>query len=357
MSENHFLSPVASSTVQQHEVAEPNRAAQLFEALPDNPGVLSALQGKHIISIKDFSREQILQLLRYAAGYESGALSLQQLPSGSIMGDLFLDFTRPQIRLSFNHAWIKMGGRVLNIERSMQEMMANRAEAYQEVAELCSVMSDIALVLTQHDGVLEEMLNYFTIPVINAGNGSGEHPSHALADLYTIFKWRPDLLEEHPTHPLQIAVVGVPSYTRTIRSFLFSLMKFPKAVSRIYVMDTIKTPFKPGQREELQAAGLDIKLAKQEFPMESSSGIDKQVLPNTDIVYAHELVSKQVPRMNLIVGAELMKPNTMMLNPEIQTQEYANLNNNSTHNAYFAQARGAVFMRKALLSAVMGLYR
>jgi aspartate carbamoyltransferase catalytic subunit len=355
MSKEHFLSPVAITATPQHVVADPKYAERLYEVLPENPDVLCDLENKHIVSIKDFSDEEIVELCRLAAGYECGKLAPKALPHGAIMSDLFLDYTRPQIRLSFNRAWIRMGGSVMNIERTIQEMMANRDEAYQEVAELCSTISDISVVLTQRDGVLEEMLKYSHIPIINAGNGSGEHPSHALADLYTLFKWKPDLVTETPKAPLQIAVYGDPSYTRTIRSFLFGLTKFPQAVERVVVMDHVRQPFQPGQRQELENGGLTVVLASELYPRETAFGAGKFILPETDVVYVHELVSKEVLRMRLVESKELLRPETMILNPEIQIQEYANLINNSSNNGYFAQARGSTFIRTALLSAVMGL--
>jgi len=353
---SRFPAPVKTPSTRQHEVADPGRAAALFETLSASPGDLTELCGKHITSIKHFTPQEILELIRLAAGYEAGLLECPCLPQGMVLSNMFLDYTRPQIRLSFDRAWLKMGGSVMNIERTIQELMANRTEAYQEVAELCNITSDLAIILTQKDGVLEEMLKYISVPVINAGNGSGEHPSHALADLYTLFKWRPDLLATDPADPLRITVVGDPSYVRTIRSFLFGLTKFPQIVDRLVILEQILRPFQPGQREELEAAGLTIEVAAELFPHESASGIEKHILPDSDVIYVHELAPKQVRRMSLIESAALLKPNAMVLNPEIQIQEYANLINDSAHNGYFAQARGATHVRTALLAAVMGLY-
>lgn len=350
-----LLYPQKFSARHEHEVAKPDRAATLYHALPARPEVLRPLQGCHVLSVKPFTAEQLLELFRLAAGYEAGILSPPRLSSGEIMSNLFLDHTRPQIRLSFNYAWMKMGGSIINIEKTIQEMMANRANAYDEVAELCTISSDIAIVLTQEDGALEQMLDYLRIPVINAGNGSDEHPSHAFADLYTILKWRPDLLAAQPLSPLNIAVIGDPSYTRTIRSFLYGLMRFPQMVQQIVIFERVHQPFQPGQREELEAAGLSIELIGDLYPQESITGAMNQVLPNMDMIYIHELKHIQKRRVSMVESKSLLKPNALILNPEIQMQEFSDLMNRSPHNGYFAQARGAAFVRMALLGALCGI--
>lgn len=351
-----FTSPKPFSPAHQHEVAKLDRATTLYHALPAQPEVLQALRGQHILSVKPFSAAQILELFRLAAGYEAGILSPAQLPAGTIMSNLFLDHTRPQIRLSFNYAWMKMGGSTINIEKTIQELMANRSSAYDEVAELCNISSDLAIVLTQEDGVLEQMLDHLRIPVINAGNGSDEHPSHGLADLYTLLKWRPDLLSANPNHPLHIAIIGDPSYTRTIRSFLFTLMKFPQMVKQIVIFERVHQPFQPGQKEELEAAGLTIELIGDLYPRESITSANRIMLPDLDVIYIHELKYIQQRRVSMLESKELLKPNALILNPEIQSQEFSDLINASPHNGYFAQARGASYVRMALLSALYGLH-
>jgi len=81
--------------------------------------------------------------------------------------------------------------------------------------------------------------------------------------------------------------------------------------------------------------------------------VNRTVLPGIDVIYVHELISKEVLRPNIVESIASMKPNALVLNPEIQLQEYANLLNNSAHNGYFTQARGASFVRIALLHAIM----
>jgi aspartate carbamoyltransferase catalytic subunit len=80
----------------------------------------------------------------------------------------------------------------------------------------------------------------------------------------------------------------------------------------------------------------------------------KKILPDTDVIYVHHLVALRAPRMNFIEGIAFLRPEAMVLCPELPGQVFGDYLNHSQHNAYFAQARGATYLRMALFCSIMG---
>ena len=237
------------------------------------------------------------------------------------------------------------------------DQILSRRYAPEEIVELCNSYSDLAVLRTSDTETFQDMLPHFRVPVINAGNGNEEHPSHALADLYLLAKWRPELLQEDPpeSERFAIGIVGDPSRTRTLRSFLRLLALFPQAVDRVVLLQRLDPGFSEGQREELEQAGLQIQTVRELYTyVTTEMEVARELLPTLDLVYVHNLQHVSVPRMKIVEAEALLRPQTMILNPEHQSEEVANHFNASPHNGYFAQARGSVFVRMALYSAIMG---
>jgi aspartate carbamoyltransferase catalytic subunit len=274
--------------------------------------------------------------------------------TGRILSNVFLDLSREHTRLSFNSAWLRLGGSLLNFERSIDQITRKR-HAPDELAEVCSNYSDITVLRTQDADTFSETLSYFQIPVVNAGNGMDEHPTHAMADLYTLFKWRPELLQPEVAAEkrLQIGIGGDPSNTRTLRSFLYALAQFPWAVERVVIFERLVQTLTPEQRSYLAGAGLKIEVAAQLYPKETLMGVVRKLVPEMDVIYLHYLRPVTASRLDLVDSVSGMNPHTLVFNPQIQTEEFARILNDSPHNGYFAQTRGSVFIRMALFSAIL----
>lgn len=340
---------------QEHVVADPDRPRGLLEAIPDQPEVLEQLRGRHVVSATQFDAPMLRQLMRLAARYELGELASELPLRCKVLSNLFLDHSQCTGRLAFNAAWMRLGGNLLDFEPTVDQILSRRY-AWDEIVELCNSFSDLTVLRTADAETFQEMLPRFRVPVINAGDGMGEHPTHALADLYTLFKWRPSLLQDDPPrdHRLQIAISGDPSRTRTIRSFLRLLTRFPNAVERVVLMQRLARSFAEGQREELEQAGLRVDTLEEMCPVTADMDVVWAFLPAIDVLYVHQLHAVRVSRMQLEESVSLLKPDAMVLNPEVQNENAAALLNNSAHNGYFAQTRGSLFVRMAVYAAVMG---
>jgi aspartate carbamoyltransferase catalytic subunit len=322
----------------------------------EEPEQLARLHRCHLTSILELDAPLVRQLLRLAARYEAGELTGTHPLRCRILSNLFLDRSYCTGRLAFNAAWLRLGGSMLPFDQNVEQILSRRY-APDEIVELCNNYSDLAVLRTGDAETFQEMLPRFRVPVINAGNGSEEHPSHALADLYLLAKWRPELLQEDPpeSERLTIGIVGDPSRTRTLRSFLRLLAMFPRAVDRVVVLQRLDPGFSEGQREELEQSGLRIQTVRELYTLVTTDmEVARKQLPALDLVYAHNLQHVNVPRMKIVEADTLLRPHTMILNPELESEEVANRFNDSPHNGYFAQARGSVYVRMALYSAIMG---
>jgi len=355
MTDSIFPGPDAPPARQEHPAAAPGTARRLLQSIPEDRELLTRLQRRHIVSTEHCDAALLRQLMRLAARFELGELAGTHPMRCKVLSNLFLDHSHCTGRLAFNAAWMRLGGSLLDFERTVDQIISRRY-AVDEVAELCNSYSDVTVLRTADNESFQEMLPRFRVPVINAGDGVNEHPTHAMADLYMLFKWRPELLCENPPaeRRLTIGIVGDPSRTRTIRSFLRVMARFPNAVERVVLMQRLEHGFSAGQREELEAAGLRVETTKELFPMATDMQIARELMPTVDLLYVHQLQAMHVPRMQVVESIALFKPDSMVLSPEMPNEEAAHLLNDSMHNGYFGQTRGSVFVRMALFTAIAG---
>ena len=354
MTTTGFPGPDTVRSLQQHTCTLPDRAKVLGDTIAPQPELLQGLLGRHVLSMRDYTAPILKQLFRKAAQYEANATRAQPARC-RILSNIYFDNSRERTRLSFNSAWLRLGGSLLDFERSLDEIV-NKRHAPAEIAEICSNYSDITVLRTMEKESLDEILQFVRVPVINAGNGPDEHPTHAMADLYTLFKWRPELVADEvpPESRLSIAIAGDPAVTRTLRSLLFGLALFPQAVEQVVLIGPVSSVLAEDQKEILEQSGIRVVVAADQYPKETAMGVVRSILPQMDLVYVHYLHPVHASRMDMIEAVEHMKQDAMVLNPQVQDERFAQLLNDSPHNGYFAQARGSVFVHMALFSAILG---
>ncbi|MDX5332528.1 MAG: aspartate carbamoyltransferase, partial [Gammaproteobacteria bacterium] len=168
-------------------------------------------------------------------------------------------------------------------------------------------------------------------------------------DMYTIFKWRPELSQDEvaPEHRARIGIIGVPARMRTVRSLLIFLSTFAQAFEEVVVIGDTDEMFLEGQREALEAKGLNIRTAR------SLDGL----LPDFDVVYINSIawVGDSFERLgeNLRLDRNSpLKKGAIIMHPLARGDELSTDLDDTPHNWYFAQARGAVFVRMALLTSI-----
>jgi aspartate carbamoyltransferase catalytic subunit len=227
-----------------------------------------------------------------------------------------------------------------------------KGESYADVAEMLNNYGDMVVLRDAEKSSVYEMKNALQIPIINGGNGMDEHPTQALADVYALLKWNPDcFVSENSGTAIRLGVIGVPDKMRTVRSLLLLLANFKSSFEEIVVITDDDAPFSDEQRAELDKHGLNISVTS-EF---------KKTLPTLDVIYQNAILWKGEEFESLgnrfrLDGSSPLKPSAILLHPLARGSELSTELDNTPHNWYFAQARGAVFIRMALLSAILKIF-
>jgi aspartate carbamoyltransferase catalytic subunit len=325
------------------------RPHALMQAIDEDLVPLLQLAHRPVISSRQFNRAQLIQLCRLAARFETQPSIISRPLTCKILISAFYE-PSTRTRLSFESAWHRLGGDIMSITDPASTGIA-KGESLFDVGEMLNHYGDMVVLRDSNEDAVYEMLEALRIPIINAGNGLDEHPTQALADIYAILKWQPELVNENPSCRVRIGIIGVPSRMRTVRSLLIFLTLFAKGIDEVVIIaddSADNTIFDKGQREELAKSALNISI---------TSDIDA-VLPSLDVVYINAIAwtgdSYESHGTEYALSAESnFKPGAIVLHPLARGTELDRSLDETPHNWYFAQARGAVFIRMALLSAML----
>ncbi|HET8817002.1 MAG TPA: aspartate carbamoyltransferase [Pseudidiomarina sp.] len=321
----------------------------LLRAIQEDGDYLVQLANQHIVSGDQFSQETMKQLFRLAAKIESNPKRFSSPLQNKILISAFYE-PSTRTRLSFESAWHRLGGDIMSITDRSTTGIA-KGECLADVAEMFNNYGDCVVLRDTQDSSLFEMMDALRIPIINAGNGVDEHPTQALSDMYAIFKWRPELIDPANHSQIKLGIIGVPNKMRTVRSFLKCLSVFAHAVSEVVIIHdgTSETElFGQGQRDELEDRGLKI----------STTTDLEACIPSLDVVYINA-ISWEGDSFNTygssfhLNAQSPLKENAIILHPLARGEELATDLDHTAHNWYFSQARGAVFLRMALLTCMV----
>jgi aspartate carbamoyltransferase catalytic subunit len=229
-----------------------------------------------------------------------------------------------------------------------------KGESLYDVGEMLNHYGDLVVLRDSDERAVYEMLETLRIPIINGGNGTDEHPTQAMADIYTILKAFPHLAQPDELsdgEKLSVGIIGVPGRMRTIRSLLIYLSYFAPGIHEVVLISELDEPFSEGQQAELEEAGLNIRLTRD----------INSALPHLDVVYQNAIAwtdrgyEAHGKSYQLDSGSPL-KPGAIVMHPLARGDELDRSLDTTPFNWYFAQARGAVFVRMALLSAILKSY-
>jgi aspartate carbamoyltransferase catalytic subunit len=320
----------------------------LINQIEEKPAFTAELANHSIISARQFSRDLLIQLCRLAAKFETQQ-SFGQFPlTGKILISAFYE-PSTRTRLSFESVWHRLGGDIISITDPSTTGIA-KGESLKDVGEMMNHYGDVVVLRDSNEKAIYEMLEVLRIPIINAGNGTDEHPTQALADLYAIFKWRPELMNDEvdADNRITIGIIGNPGRMRTVRSLLLFLSRIPQAINEVVIICNSSNPFSEGQQEELTSEGLKLRV---------SSDINAE-LPSFDIVYINAIawVGDTYEEHGIeykLSKSSPLKKEAIILHPLARGEELSTDLDNTNHNWYFAQARGAVFARMALMSSLV----
>ena len=279
------------------------------------------LYGQHLISIPDLSNEQLECLL-------DTALRLKREPrrnllEGRLIGSCFFE-PSTRTRLSFETAVQRLGGKVIGFSDGANTS-AKKGETLADTARIISSYTDAIIIRHPKDGAARVLAEFSAVPVINAGDGTNQHPSQTLLDLVTIQETQGRL------DKLVIAMAGDLKYGRTVHS-LAQAMKRHQAEFIFVSPPSLAMP--DYITEELDAAGCRY-----------------QILPS---LFDEQEFAKIQGKFNLEAATLAQaKPNLRVLHPLPRVDEIHPSVDGTVYAYYFEQAKNGVFARMAMLSLVL----
>jgi aspartate carbamoyltransferase catalytic subunit len=294
-------------------------------------------QGQDIISIRDFSREQIEDVLDHAQRIRPDP----QLLVGKVMASLFFEpSTRTQ--LSFATAMQRLGGRVIGFSGTEGTSVV-KGESLQDTVRTIERYADVIVMRHPLEGSARLVADTVTIPVINAGDGANQHPTQTLMDLFTIKKFQQRLDD------LKIGLVGDLKYGRTVHSLALALTRFRKIELRLISPPTLRMP--PAILKELTGI----------VPYTETEDLD---LRDLDVVYVTRIQKERFPDIEeyekvkgayviTLKACERLKPSAILLHPLPRVDEIAPDVDALPQAKYFDQVQNGVPVRMALLKLVL----
>lgn len=197
-------------------------------------------QGRHLLSVQQFNRESLHRLFELADLVRPIAerRSICTVLDGAVLGSLFFE-PSTRTRLSFESAFLRLGGEVTTTTGFTFSSMA-KGESIADTSRVVSGYSDVLVVRHPDEGSVAEFAGASIVPVINAGDGTGEHPSQALLDVYTLS--RELQARGKQIDGCTIAIVGDLKYGRTVHS-LIKLMSISSNITfRLFSPPSLELP-------------------------------------------------------------------------------------------------------------------
>ena len=303
-------------------------------------------KNRDIISIKDFSKEEIEFILEYAkrmipyANTEKHTTLLSQ----QILATLFFE-PSTRTRLSFESAMHRLGGNVIGFADSSGTSQ-KKGESLADTIRMADSYSDAIVIRHPQEGAARLAAEFSEVPILNAGDGAGQHPTQCLLDLFTI------LTEKKKIKGNKVALLGDLKYGRTVHSLAYALSLF-KADLTFVSPETLKMP-----KEVINEC--------KEFGMEpvSTSNLEKAI-KEIDVLYVTRIQKERFPdaeEYNRVVGSykvdnallEQAKQDLIVMHPLPRVVEIDPEVDKTKHALYFKQAFNGLPVRMALLSLILG---
>ncbi len=298
---------------------------------------------KSLVSITDFTKEEILHIMELAAGFE--ARPVQHLLADKVVASLFFE-PSTRTRLSFESAINRLGARVIGFSDTSNTSVS-KGETFHDTISVISNYCDMIVMRHSLEGAPRYASEIAGIPVVNAGDGSNQHPSQTLLDLYSIRKTQGTLDGIH------IMMVGDLKYGRTVHSLLQAMSHFDTEFTFVSPPE-LRMPAE--YRDFLDQKGLKYtELAELDGNID-----DVDILYMTRIQKERFLDPMEYERVKhaYVLRADMLggtKENMKILHPLPRVGEIATDVDASPHAYYFEQVANGVFARMAIISFLLGV--
>lgn len=307
-------------------------------------GLIKIFELKNIISIKDFERSDIDYILNEASTLENVAQSkeISEELKGKILGLMFFE-PSTRTKMSFETAMKRLNGQCIGFENTGSSSVS-KGESIADTAKMYEGYCDALVIRHELEGVSKFISDVVDVPVINAGDGAGQHPTQTLLDLYTIKKEIGDI------DNIKIALIGDLKYGRTVHSLANALTLY----------DNVELYF--------------VSPPELKMPQEILHDLDKVGMSYTEVSNISEIIDKvnvlYVTRIQKerfgdiddylkIKGAYIINKKMLegkdliVMHPLPRIDEIDGDVDDTKYNKYFTQAANAVPVRMAILKTLI----
>ena len=298
---------------------------------------------RDIISIQDFTRQEINHILKVSQTMEPQAKTGTNTLKGKILATLFYE-PSTRTRLSFEAAMQKLGGTTIGFAET-ETTSTKKGENLVDTIRTVENYADAIALRHNLEGAARLAAEYSKKPIINGGTGAEEHPTQALIDLYTIQK------EKNRIDDLKIALIGDLRYGRTVHSLAHALALYN---IELYLIspDTLRM-----RNDVLQKI-------KSKIPVTENPKLE-DIISQIDVLYVTRIQKERFPdpaEYAKVKGAYKIdlttiknaKKNMIILHPLPRVDEIAPEVDNTPQARYFQQVWNGLVVRMALLSLVLG---
>lgn len=303
------------------------------------------LKDRSVVSINDLSDDEIRLTLDTAERIAELAAKDEHpdLLGGWVLATMFFE-PSTRTRLSFESAMNRLGGDVIGFSESASTS-ATKGETLADTIRMVSGYSDAAVLRHSREGAARMCAQFATIPIINGGDGSGQHPTQTLLDLYTIRKHFGKI------EGVKVALVGDLKYGRTAHSLAYALARFGAKV-------TLVAP------KTLQMSPEIIRALEERGTAPRTETSLEAVIPDSDVLYMTRIQKERFPdpeeyakvagSYRLTVPALKGAKSTMIvMHPLPRVDEIDPAVDATPHAKYFEQAKYGVHVRSALLALIL----
>jgi len=296
---------------------------------------------QHLISIGDFDRNEIDRLLNHARQLDREKYDKNAL-YGKILATLFFE-PSTRTRMSFESAMARLGGTSLSVG-SVEACSIAKGETLADTIRVVSGYADAIVIRHPKEGAARLAAEFSTVPVINAGDGAGQHPSQTLLDLYTI-------RQSMPIDKIDVALIGDLRYGRTAHSLASALSLYDV---RLHTMSPKGLELPSTLAAELSDKGMEI------VEHDDLNGL----ISDVDVLYVTRIQRERFPDSasyfnvassyritpELLCGA---RNRLIILHPLPRVDEIDPRVDDLPYARYFEQSRNGVPVRMAMLMRVM----
>lgn len=315
-----------------------------------NFNVLEKLVGQNVISVDQFDKELVMEVCKLAAFLQSKEVYESHPLDGKIVLTAFFE-PSTRTRLSFESAVLRLDGKIISISQG-NTTGAAKGESVSDIGEMFNAYADCVVMRHTETDAVEEILQNLRIPLINAGNGSGEHPTQALSDWFAILKWKPQLKDDLPTNRrIHIGIVGTPGSMRAVNSFLRMSLLFKTAIRQISIVSELADPLGEELTKLVEDSGIEVNITNDV----------QDVVTDLDVIYINSIAFLGDSYRNMDSRFKLgedteFKEGAVVLHPLARLDELDPVLDGTHHNLYFTQAHGAVYIRQALFISVLNRF-